>query len=66
MKGGLRPSILFTTDEEIGGLGASSFTLYQDNLDINYIIQLDRRGKNDVVRYDDDNLELTRYRDFWL
>ena len=58
---GLRPSVLFTTDEEIGGIGASEFTLDVDELDVNFILQLDRRGKNDVVRYDDDNLELTRF-----
>lgn len=58
---GLRPSVLFTTDEEIGGIGASEFTLDVDNLDVNFILQLDRRGKNDVVRYDDDNLDLTKF-----
>ena len=58
---GLRPSVLFTTDEEIGGIGASEFTFDVDELDVNFILQLDRRGKNDVVRYDDDNYELTRY-----
>lgn len=55
IRSGLRPHILFTTDEELGGLGADKFidkypTCPFGNL--KYIIQLDRRGTNDCVFYD--------------
>lgn len=52
---GYRPSIIFTTDEEQGGIGASALaTKYPicpiENL--KYMIELDRRGSNDCVFYD--------------
>lgn len=51
---GLRPYILFTTDEEIGGVGASAFVRDYPKLPfrLKYIIELDRRGKEDCVFYD--------------
>lgn len=54
----VKPWLLFTTDEEIGGLGAKKFCLAHsqhqlpnelDNL--KFIIELDRKGKNDAVFY---------------
>lgn len=60
---GLRPNILFCADEEIGCVGASVFAQdYSNDKDLsnmNFIIEFDRRGMEDVVRYEDDNLELT-------
>lgn len=57
---GFRPSIIFCTDEEIGGIGATAFTKdYQEIENVNWFLEFDRKGKNDVVRYDDDNGELT-------
>lgn len=60
---GLRPHVIFTADEEIGGLGA--IALVTDIPDppenLKYIIQLDRRGKNDSVYYDCANTEFTAY-----
>lgn len=59
---GLRPHILFTCDEEIGGGGACEAA---DNKkffgDVKYVIQLDRRGSNDCVFYDCDNEEFIKY-----
>ena len=56
---GLRPYVLFTTDEEIGGKGARQFAEdFKDaSLDkfINFIVELDRKGKNDAVYYDCNN-----------
>lgn len=54
------PHILFTTDEEIGGLGAKIATK-ELNPDIKYIIELDRKGKNDCVFYDCHNEEFISY-----
>ena len=61
---GYRPSIIFTTDEEIGCVGASN--LVKDFRDcpfkeLKYIIQLDRRGKNDCVFYNCDNKDFIKY-----
>lgn len=53
-------SILFTTDEEIGALGASDFVKTHKGLkNVNAIIEYDRRGNSDIVRYYDANLQLT-------
>lgn len=49
----LKCSVLFCEDEEKGCVGARKFadTDYVKNLDVNYIIEFDRRGKNDAVFY---------------
>lgn len=55
LKTGLRPSIILTTDEEMGGMGASALVLDHPNCPISglkYMIQLDRRGEDDAVFYD--------------
>lgn len=53
----MKCSVLFTEDEEIGCVGATAFadTQYVKNLNVNYIIEFDRRGHNDAVFYDCDN-----------
>ncbi len=57
----LRPSIIFCCDEEIGCVGASAFTKdYKTINNINWFLEFDRRGRNDVVAYDDNNEELTK------
>lgn len=50
-------SVLFCEDEEIGGIGAKDFIKNEvsDGLEFNYIIELDRTGKNDAVFYNCDN-----------
>lgn len=55
-----RPSILFTCGEEIGGLGAKEFTRIIKDIDVNFILEFDRRGDTDVVRYSDTSMELTK------
>lgn len=58
-----KPFILFCEDEEIGGIGAKSFTenkiytLYN----FKYIIELDRRGEEDCVFYSCGNPDFTQY-----
>ena len=52
LQSGLRPSIILTTDEEKGGLGA--IALGKDPCPIKglkYLIELDRQGENDCVFY---------------
>ena len=64
IRSGLRPHILFTTNEELGGLGASAFVRkYPEPIveGIKYIIELDRRGTNDCVFYECDNPDFTTY-----
>lgn len=59
----LRPSIIFTRDEEKGALGAEQLVtdLEEPLSALNYVIQLDRRGTNDCVFYSCDNQEFISY-----
>lgn len=56
-------SVLFCEDEEIGMVGAEKFVKSKasNNLDFNYIIELDRKGNNDAVFYDCDNSEFEEF-----
>ena len=57
---GYRPYLLFTTDEEVGCLGAENFIIDYPMIDVNCMIELDRRGSNDVVSYGDSNDTLVK------
>jgi hypothetical protein len=50
---GLRPSIVFTEDEETGAAGARAFAAdaAAGGLKYDYIVEFDRRGANDCVFY---------------
>lgn len=50
-------SVLFCEDEEVGAVGAEKFinTKLAEELQFNYIIEFDRKGKNDAVFYNCDN-----------
>ena len=62
IKSGLRPHVIFTTDEEKGCIGASVLANRKMPFkDLRYIIELDRRGANDCVFYDCDNPQFTEY-----
>lgn len=64
IQSGLRPTIIFTTDEEVGGLGAAQFVKDFPECPIpglKYLIQLDRRGTNDCVFYDCYNEDFITY-----
>lgn len=55
-----RPSVLFCEDEEIGGVGSKKFAKsnHIKKLEkMKYIIELDRKGSNDAVYYNCDNVE---------
>lgn len=59
---GFKPHIIFTTDEEMGAIGASLLAKLDCPFsDCKYIIQLDRRGSNDCVFYDCDNQAFVDY-----
>lgn len=59
-----RPHIVFTMDEEIGGIGASAFADYITNHDapeLKYIVEFDRKGNRDCVFYHCDNDDFTEF-----
>lgn len=55
------PYILFTEDEEIGGVGAKKFTYKNYNPKLNFMIEFDRKGNNDAVFYDCDNKDFINF-----
>ena len=65
IRAGVRPSILFTTDEESGSASGYDFALQYkykfQNYGINYLMELDRSGVNDCVFYKCDNPDFTKY-----
>lgn len=63
---GFRPSIIFTTGEETGGIGAKQIIEDYPNIktiipNLKFLIQLDRRGSQDSVFYDCDNPEFEEW-----
>ncbi|MEG1563828.1 MAG: hypothetical protein RR365_08890 [Bacteroides sp.] len=63
-----KPWLLFTCDEEIGGVGAETFCqthkagkLPKAMDELKIIIEIDRKGQDDAVYYDCDNNELEKY-----
>ena len=63
LKQGLRPSIILTTEEEKGALGATAIIkdFPEAPMELKYIIELDRRGSIDCVFYDCDNPDFEEY-----
>ena len=63
LKSKLCPTIIFTTEEERGAIGASTLTkdFAVAPTDLKYIIELDRQGYNDCVFYDCDNSAFEKY-----
>lgn len=64
----VKPFLLFTCSEEIGGIGAESFAdAFKQNLlppelkNLKLIIEIDRKGVNDAVFYDCDNPDFENY-----
>ena len=58
----LRPSIILTTKEEIGCIGASKMiTQHKELAPTKFMIQLDRRHISDSVYYDCDNPEFEKF-----
>lgn len=64
IKDGFRPHIIFTTDEEKGGIGAVALTEKFPKSpfsDLKYIIELDRANEADCVFYDCYNEDFINY-----
>ncbi len=63
LKRNLRPTLILTTDEEKGGLGASKLIgdIKECPCELNFLIELDRRGSDDCVFYDCDNRDFETY-----
>lgn len=63
IESGYEPYVLFTCDEETGGVGAGHFI--SDSLSLGckfkFIIEFDRKGANDCVFYDCENIEFTEW-----
>lgn len=59
----LHCSVLLCEDEEIGMVGAKKFCVskYIDQLDVNYMIELDRKGVDDAVFYSCANEEFIKF-----
>lgn len=60
---GYKPYVIFCEDEERGCIGANKFckTKYINEMDIKFMVELDRRGGNDAVYYDLDNREFEEF-----
>ena len=58
-----KPSIIFTCNEESGCIGASNLVLTRQKCpwDLKYIVQLDRRGVDDCVFYDNTNKDFIKF-----
>jgi hypothetical protein len=56
-----RCHVLLCEDEEIGGHGAREFARDRLCPEVNYIVELDRRGGNDAVFYECDNPAFTDF-----
>ena len=64
----IKPWLLFTCEEEVGGLGAKKFCYAHQQLqlpndldNLKFLIELDRKGKNDAVYYRCDNPDFEAY-----
>lgn len=60
---GLRPTVIFTEDEEIGCIGASDFIKKHECAPdgLKYIVEFDRANGDDCVFYSCDNAEFTEF-----
>lgn len=63
LRWGYKPSVLFTTGEEIGGLGAESFVCQFPEAPVptKYVIEIDRRGRGQAVYYNCGNKKFESY-----
>lgn len=63
VKNGHRPSILLTEEEEWGGVGAKEFLAHRGHVlqDYHFMIELDRKGREEAVYYSCENEEFKKY-----
>lgn len=53
--------VLFTEDEECGGVGAEKFAKQKMEMDLKFMIEFDRKGNNDAVFYNCGNDEFEQF-----
>ena len=56
-----KPYVMFLEDEESCGVGAGKMVAEVEKPDIKFMIELDRRGRNDCVFYDCGNKDFQEY-----
>lgn len=56
-----KPYVLFTTDEETGASGARAFVKEVDELPVNFVIEIDRRGFQQAVFYECGNKDFQKF-----
>lgn len=60
-----KPHVVFTMEEETGGIGASEFADYittkMTTPDLKYIVEFDRKGNKDCVFYHCDNQDFVKF-----
>jgi len=63
-----KPWLLFTCDEEVGGIGAGKFCgdhklgfLPKELDELKILVEIDRKGRTDAVYYDCDNADFEKY-----
>ena len=61
LRKGYLPSVLFTTNEEVGCLGAISFCRKEKLNKVRFALEIDRRGNNQAVFYDCANKSFQDY-----
>ena len=63
IKEGLRPHLILTRGEELGGVGASHLVqdIHNPPFPIKYMIELDRANEKDCVFYDCENDDFSKY-----
>lgn len=59
----LKPYVLFAEDEEIGCVGSEKFRkdMNKYNINVNFLIEIDRRGNNDAVYYECGNPDFENF-----
>ncbi len=57
----MKPHVLFTVGEELGGLGAIMASRQLEPPDVKYIMELDRSGYHDCVFYNCGNIQFRSY-----
>lgn len=63
LREGYKPHVIFTTDEEVGCIGAQKLVhqMPEKPFEMKYMVQLDRRGSVDCVFYDMDDEKFEQY-----
>ena len=63
LQAGYRPSVIFLTQEEVGGNGAAQFVKDwpEPASPVNFLVELDRQGRDDAVYYECGNADFENF-----